>query len=405
MIYEIKYGNAPIFWEILTKLFLKVKDFCKIPSHKRHPLGDLTIINKMLLTENGMSLGLEKISLERERIGYALLDQELRVVACNKVFVNWVANYDQQPAGTVVTDLFPELLGMEPSLWEMEPGESLLIPKIHRPEPTHHYFDLQFERYQTQSGLFLLTIADVTPQAVQAQRLQQQRNELQLLSRQLQVANEQLAYLLKHFVPETAAQKMVESGQLPRPGGEYRQEATILFADMRNFSAFLESSELEAGLDILNAYFTMIGGIIQERQGSIIQIVGDMVMAAFNVPQPLPDHAQRAAQTALAIVQRLNDYHQEAPAGTPRLHFGFGISTGIVLSGYIATPQRYRYVVFGDTTNVAFHLCSQASAGQILISHTSYALLGPSQTQALGPVQLKKRRAPVFVYELKALLT
>lgn len=350
-----------------------------------------------------MSLWLEKISIERERIGYALVDRNLRVVACNKVLANLALKNDEESAGSLVTDLFPELLGMEPSLQEMGTGESLLIPKMHRPEPTNNYFDLQFERYQTDDSSFLLTIADVTPQALQEQRLQQQRNELHLLSRQLQIANEQLAYLLKHFVPETIAQQMLESGRLPRPGGEYRREATILFADMRNFSAFLENSELEAGLDILNVYFTMIGEIIQEWQGSVIQIVGDMVMAAFNVPKTLPDHAQRAAQTALAIVQRLNDYHQEAPAGTPRLHFGFGISTGIVLSGYVATPQRYRYAVFGDTTNVAFHLCSRASAGQILISQSSYALLGPSQAEALGPVQLKKRRAPVFVYELKAL--
>ena len=358
----------------------------------------------MFQAENGMSLWLETITLERGRIGYALVDQDLRIVDCNRVLANWVMNKGKQLIGDLVTDAFPELLGMEPSLQGIGGGESLLIPRIHRPEPTNYYFDLQLERYPAEDGSFLLTITEVTHQTLQEQRLQQQRNELHLLSRQLQIANDQLTYLLKHFVPEKVAQKMLQSGQLPRPGGEYRQEATILFADMRNFSAFLENSELEAGLDILNVYFTMIGEVIQEHHGSIIQIVGDMVMAAFNVPQPLPNHAQQAAQTALAIVQCLDQYHRQAPAGIPALHFGFGISSGVVLSGYVATPQRYRYAVFGDTTNVAFHLCSRASAGQILISQSSYDLLGPSQVQTVGPLQLKKRRAPVFVYELKALL-
>ena len=372
---------------------------------KRHPLGNLIIIKGMFQTENGMSLWLEKIAFERGQIGYALVDQGLRIVDCNGVFLNWVMNKSEQAIGELVTDAFPELLGMEPSLQGMGPDDPLLIPRMHRPEPTNCYFDLQLERYQAEGGSFLLTITDVTHQTLQAQRLQQQRNELHLLSSQLQIASDQLAYLFKHFVPEKVAQKMLQSGQLPRPGGEYRQEATILFADMRNFSAFLENSELEAGLDILNVYFTMIGEIIQEQQGSVIQIVGDMVMAAFNVPQPLPDHARRAAQTALAIVQRLNDYHRQLPAGAINLHFGLGISTGTVLSGYVAIPQRYRYAVFGDTTNVAFHLCSRAAAGQILISQSSYDILGPSQAQPLGPVQLKKRRVPVFIHELKGLLT
>lgn len=349
--------------------------------------------------------GLEKITLERGQIGYALVDQALRIVDCNGVLANWVMNHGEQPVGGLVTDVFPELLGMELSLQGMGAGDSLFIPRIHRPQPTNNYFDLQLEQYHSEAGSFLLTVSDVTSQTLQEQRLQQQRNELHLLSRQLQIANDQLAYLFRHFVPEKVAQKMVQSGQLPRPGGEYRQEATVLFADMRNFSAFLENSELEAGLDILNVYFTMIGEIIQEHQGSIIQIVGDMVMAAFNVPQPLSNHAQRAAQTALAIVQCLSAYHRQAPAGIPALHFGLGISSGIVLSGYVTTPQRYRYAVFGDTTNVAFHLCSRASAGQILISQSSYDLLGPSQVQALGPAQLKKRRAPIFIYELKELLS
>ena len=344
----------------------------------------------------------DALVIERQQIGYVVVTADLIISQANQILHDW--RQGEYLAGRPVVDVFPELFGMEQELRRLLAGEDelLSIPQIHYHDgEDSRYFDLQVEALGNQ---LLVTMADVTQRTHQAQQLQQQRNELRLLTEQLNVLNAQLDYLLKRFVPEQVAQQLIDEGRLPAPGGEFRREATVLFADMRNFSAFAETAEPEEAVHVLNSYFTVITEAIGVYNGSIVQIVGDMLMAAFNVAEAQPNHVDLAVQAAWLVRQKLVEYAQsERPPEIPALGFGLGLSSGLVTVGYLGAKNRYRYAVVGDTTNVAFHLCSRAAVNQIIVNDTILeALTLPVSTSELGMVSLKRRRQPLAIYELTA---
>jgi CheY-like chemotaxis protein len=124
--------------------------------------------------------------------------------------------------------------------------------------------------------------------------LQQARGGLTVLYARLREARDQLGYLLHRFVPEQLARKPVMRPRPPKPGGE-RPDASILFADVRDFNATAEALEPEAVLEILSDQLRVVTEAIKRHQGTLVQYVADMVMGAFNVPDDQPDHPQRAA--------------------------------------------------------------------------------------------------------------
>lgn len=339
------------------------------------------------------------------RTGYALANAQLHITAVNSVLTEWLHLPAEQVVGQPLDLLFPEVIGAEENL--LTPAylqhTPYFIPHTHRhlPNGEERFFDLQVEVFTAVGDTTLLvTFTDVTWQAQQEQKLRQQRNDLHLLSEQLRLANEQLAYLLKHFVPEAVAQNLIRLGTLPTLGAEKQCEATVLFADMRNFTALSEHMPPAETMDVLNAYLAVLAQAIRQYKGSVIQIVGDMIMAVFNVNQAQPDHVERGVAAALEMQQQVIQFAAQH-AQWPGLAFGVGVHTGVVTAGYLGVSERYRYAVVGDTTNVAFHLCSRAAAEQIIISETIYQLLtNKVEAQPLGPVYLKQRKQPLLIYEL-----
>lgn len=345
-----------------------------------------------------------KVAVEKHLVGYVLVDPTLKVTSYSQAAREWMVEAPADPTGRPISQLFPELIGSEDELQRLmsQPGSQYTIAKIHRPAADEfgHYFDLQVEMI---SGLALLvTLVDVTGPSLQEQQLRQQRNELRLLSTSLKTTNEQLTYLIQHFVPGKFAQDLIHTRNLPALGGSSRREATVLFADMRQFSAFVDTAVPEEALEILNAYFAVIATTVRRHDGVIVQMAGDMLMAAFNAPADVTNHSLSASQAALDIQTSLKTYiANDKPADWPAMGFGIGLSVGHVVSGYAGVPGRYRYAVFGDSVNVAFHLCSRAAAGQILISQEMLDKLGSAAiVRPLGNVAILRRRKPAMSYEL-----
>lgn len=348
----------------------------------------------------------------RMRIGYLLVDRDLRILAANDMVASWSVQEERQVLEQCLTDVLPEFVGMEPTLGEIiqKRRKPLILPRVKYPIANEQfvYVDIQVESFDQFDASLLITLVDVTEQAMQEQRLQQQRNELGILSHQLATAREQLAFVLERFVPATVAQSIVETRQLPAPGEIQHCQATILFADMRDFTKVAEAHSPNQTLDILNAYLTVIIDAIQKFDGSIVQIVGDMIMATFNVPQTDKDHALRSIQAALYTAEELKRFRDGADTSLlPKLGFGIGICSGFVTAGYLGATQRYRYAVVGDATNVAFHLCARAAAGQILAAESTVKTavsdnhLFRFRAQLLESTTLKRRRESVKIYEIK----
>jgi class 3 adenylate cyclase len=312
----------------------------------------------------------------------------------------------EEVVGREVTEAFPELVGVEDILKRLSTGmDAFRLEEIYRPsiDGRGQYFDLQVTCLAKGDDRLLLTAVDVTRNARQELLLQQQRNEVQLLSAELTAANERLSFILNRLVPQSVAQKIIQDRQMPRPGGGALHEATILFADMRDFTVFAEAYQPADTLEFLNTYLAVVADAILRNDGSLIQLVGDMVMGVFNVPDPQPDHPMRAIRAAIDIQNSLIEFNATADSRFPNVKFGVGISTGSVIAGYLGMQQRFRYAVVGDTTNVAFHLSSLAAPGRILIGETTVQAVGEIlDVTEKGDIQLKRRKKLVKVYELNS---
>lgn len=362
-------------------------------------------------------------ALERYQIGYLLIDRELIVLAGNDLIHCWITRDLPALVGQPTTELFPELVGAETHLHNLfQDGQVFTLRQIHRPaaEPFGVYFDLRIEPAKNMDNLLLLTVLDVTTQTRHQQRIQQQRNEKQLLAAQLNAVTEQLAYLLKRFVPEPVAQELIASNRIPELGSEMEREATVLFADMRGFTGLAEHLPPDAVLDLLNEYLGVVAEAVLRHNGTLVQVVGDMVMGVFNLPVLQPDHAQRALEAGLDIQQSLRQHHVQRKASDSAqlpVGFGIGISTGRVVAGFLGMKQRYRYAVVGDTTNVAFYLCSQATSGQVILCESTLNALTNTLADAngrlspnisfvpIGDVWPKRRSQPVRIFGLTGTLT
>jgi adenylate cyclase len=184
-----------------------------------------------------------------------------------------------------------------------------------------------------------------------------------------------------------------------------RSQVTVLFSDMRGFTAVAERTEAESLVTILNQHFEAMTSIIMKHEGTLDKFVGDEVMALFGAPLPLEDHALRALRTALEM-QRA---HKELmarweAAGQEAVPIGIGINSGDMIVGQIGSSKFTDYTVIGDNVNLGSRLCGAAKGHQILISEATYQLVKHAvEVNKLVPIQVKGRVQPVQTYEVMGL--
>ena len=183
-----------------------------------------------------------------------------------------------------------------------------------------------------------------------------------------------------------------------------RRDVTIVFADIRDFTAYSESRAPEEVLRFLDDYFGRMTQLVQGHDGSVNKFIGDGLMALWGAPEPLADHAARAVKAALdmqKVMAEING-HREA-AGEPPLRIGVGVHTGEVAAGMLGSSSHAEYTVIGDAVNLASRiegLTRQHGAG-VLVSAATWALLGGRFAgERVGEFPVKGRRAPVEIYAL-----
>lgn len=186
-------------------------------------------------------------------------------------------------------------------------------------------------------------------------------------------------------------------------GGEDRI-VTMLFSDIRNFTAITNKLTPQKTIHLLNACMTKISRVIEGEGGVIDKYVGDEVMAIFGAPTIHPDHALRAVSSALLIIETLKKWNlTRVPAGAPPIEMGIGVHTGLVVAGNMGAEDRLNYTVLGANVNLAARLCEVAKADQLLISEAT--LMEPNiqesfYTKPLPPITLKGFTIPVQIYEV-----
>ena len=212
---------------------------------------------------------------------------------------------------------------------------------------------------------------------------------------------DQLKEMVRRFATPEVAQDLQTSGFAL--GGK-RVYASVMFSDIRGFTPLVESQPPEETIDLLNTYYTLMFDAISSHGGVINQMIGDGLMAIFGAPLPLADHEASAVRAALEMIELVDMFNQErAAADKTQIKIGIGIASGEMVAGYAGTSKRAAYTCMGDTVNLAARLETHTKVADrtILIDGaTRKALPGRVEIEALGPVEIKGKAAPVEVFSV-----
>jgi class 3 adenylate cyclase len=189
---------------------------------------------------------------------------------------------------------------------------------------------------------------------------------------------------VRRFATSEVAQDLQQSGFAL--GGK-RMHASVMFSDIRGFTALVESQSPEETIELLNTYYMLMFDAINGHGGVVNQMIGDGLMAIFGAPLPLADAPLAAARAALDMQEMVTLFNQEREAlGKAPIRIGVGIASGEVVAGYTGTQQRATYTCIGDTVNLAARLEAHTKVAQhpILVDGATRAGLGVIVEQALG---------------------
>jgi class 3 adenylate cyclase len=194
------------------------------------------------------------------------------------------------------------------------------------------------------------------------ERVQQQVDELERAGR------------LRRFLSPQLADLIISSGD-ERALDSHRREITVVFCDLRGFTAFAETSDPEDVMGVLREYHAALGELIFEYEGTLERFTGDGVMVFFNDPVPCPDPPARAVRMAVGMRERVAELSRRWRRRGHELGFGMGVAVGYATLGRIGFEGRFDYGAIGTVTNMSARLCDKAQDGQILITDRVYAMI------------------------------
>jgi adenylate cyclase len=201
-----------------------------------------------------------------------------------------------------------------------------------------------------------------------------------------------------HYVAPELLSRIERNADQLKLGGEAR-EITVMFADMRGFTAFTEAHEPADTLAMLNTLFGALGKEIVDRHGTIDKFIGDSIMAFWNAPVDVPDHARRAAEAALAMRATLDALNRDG--NLSGIAVGIGLSTGDALVGNMGLESRFDYSAIGDSVNVASRVEGESKiiGFDIVASDATRQALPDLAWLEAGTVQLKgkSKRLPIHI--------
>lgn len=184
------------------------------------------------------------------------------------------------------------------------------------------------------------------------------------------------------YVPRTVVRQLLAAGGQPAVVSEERP-VTVLFTDIRGFTALAQSMSAAETASFLNQHFSLIAACVEAEDGTVDKYMGDSMMAFWGAPRADPDHVERACRAALAIRRAVTlDNERRAQRNEPPIRMGIGIHTGSAIVGNIGAPGRINYTLVGDTVNVAQRLeelskdVAAPETVEILISRAVAARLG-----------------------------
>ena len=212
---------------------------------------------------------------------------------------------------------------------------------------------------------------------------------------------ERTARLKRFFSPQLADALSAGDESLL---ASHRREITVVFCDLRGFTAFAEAADPEEVMRLLREYHGVMGPLVFEYEGTLERFTGDGLMVFFNDPVPCPDPAARAVRMTVAMRDAVSRLLQTWRRRGHALGFGAGIATGFATIGRIGFEGRFDYAAIGSVTNLSARLCQEAGDGQILVSLQVHAEVESLvKAASLGPLRLRGFAKPITVFDVLAL--
>ena len=220
-----------------------------------------------------------------------------------------------------------------------------------------------------------------------AQKVKQQVEELQRMNR-----------LKRYLSPQIAETIMAEDEDVFK---SHRREITVVFLDLRGFTAFSDSAEPEEVMDVLRGYHAQMGKLIFQYGGTLERFAGDGIMIFFNDPIPCADHTEKAVRMALDMQRKVEELRKDWLKGGYDLDLGIGLAAGYATLGNIGFEGRMDYGAIGNVTNLAARLCAEAKPRQVLTNQKTLSKIEHLvEVEPLEELQLKGVSRPVAAFNI-----
>jgi adenylate cyclase len=211
--------------------------------------------------------------------------------------------------------------------------------------------------------------------------------------------------LFSRYLSRDVYEQLLANPALAELGGK-RRDMTVLFSDIRGFTAMTEKGQAEDLVSQLNEYFSRMVEVVFAHRGTLDKFVGDMVMALFAAPLDDDRHADHAVQAAIAMVRELEQLNAKwAAEGRPTFGIGVGVNSGDMIAGNIGAEAVRSYTVIGDNVNLGSRLESlnkDYKTSIIVSAHTVERLRDAYDLAPLGEVVVKGKSRPVQIFEVRA---
>ena len=241
----------------------------------------------------------------------------------------------------------------------------------------------------------------------QARKLQDQTEQLKDWNKSLEERVEtQLGEIerirkLERFLAPQVAQLIASSDSPEGLLTSQRREVTVVFCDLRGFTAFTEATEPEEAMNVLREYHAALGELIFKYEGTLDKYAGDGVMILFNAPIQFEDHTQRAVRMAVEMRDTIGPLTERWRNRGHSLGFGIGIALGYATLGQVGFEQRLEYAAIGSVTNLASRLCSEAKPNQIVVSRRVYGMVEQwAEGKPIDDLNLKGFNHPILAAEI-----
>jgi adenylate cyclase len=222
-----------------------------------------------------------------------------------------------------------------------------------------------------------------------AQRVAEQVSEIERISR------------LKRFLSPQVADVIAASSEQEDLLRSHRREVTVLFCDLRGFTAFTEIAEPEEVMAVLHEFHHALGLLIDRYEGTLERFAGDGLLTLFNDPLTCPDHTMRAVRMAVEMRDSVEVLARTWRKRGHDLGFGIGIALGYATLGKIGFERRFDYAAVGTVTNLASRLCDEAKPGQILVDQRVFNVIEETfDAKSIGTMNLKGFRRAVEAFEI-----